>query len=78
MTNDLRKFLQFARTVNVLVFIVLWNGATAPTTNYLNLLLDDAKHQSYIENALVPMVQALSGEVALGGWEIMNEVCVNC
>ena len=74
MTDDLRKFLRFARTVNVLVFFVLWNGGTAPTTNYLSLFWDDAKHQSYIENALVPMAQALSGEVALGGWEIISEV----
>ena len=37
------------------------------------LIVDTSKLQSYIDHALVPMVNALKGEPALGGWEIMNE-----
>ena len=74
MTSDLAQFLDVAYANNVLVFIVLWNGATTPTSRYRDLIYDDSKLQTYIDQALVPMVSALSGKVALGGWEVMNEV----
>nr|BBB35836.1 endo-1,4-beta-mannanase [Eisenia fetida] len=73
MTSDLAQFLDVAYANNVLVFIVLWNGATTPTSRYRDLIYDDSKLQTYIDQALVPMVSALSGKVALGGWEVMNE-----
>ena len=41
--------------------IVLWNGATQLPDRYKNLYWDDSKLQSYIDNALVPMVRALKG-----------------
>ena len=74
MISDLSRFLDVARTNNILVFIVLWNGAVTPQTNLLNLLWDESKLQTYIDRALVPMVAALKDKVAIGGWEIMNEV----
>ena len=37
------------------------------------MLTDDAKLQTYIQKALIPMVEGLKGEPGLGGWEIMNE-----
>ena len=37
------------------------------------LIVDTGKLQTYIDRALVPMVNALKGEPALGGWEIINE-----
>ena len=37
------------------------------------LILDEVLLQSYIDFALIPMVQGLAGKVALGAWEIMNE-----
>lgn len=73
MIADLSQFLDVAYANNVLVFIVLWNGAVAPYYRYLDLIWDESKLQTYIDNALVPMVSALSGKVALGAWEIMNE-----
>lgn len=36
-------------------------------------LQSEANYQSYIDNALIPMVKGLKGEPALVGWEIMNE-----
>jgi mannan endo-1,4-beta-mannosidase len=73
MTSELAQFLDVAYDNDLLVFIVLWNGATTPDPQYLDLIWDESKLQSYIDRALAPMASALSGKVALGGWEIMNE-----
>ncbi|XP_052769396.1 mannan endo-1,4-beta-mannosidase-like [Mya arenaria] len=75
LISDLHSFLQAAQRHNVLVFITLWNGAKNQSPHYrLNgLIVDTNKLQSYIDHALVPMVNALKGEPALGGWDIMNE-----
>ena len=37
------------------------------------LFNDDAKIQSWINNALIPMVQGLKGIPSVAGWEIFNE-----
>jgi len=73
LINDLSRFLDVAAANNVFVVLVLWNGAVAMTPNGSNLILDDTKLQSYINNALIPLVQALKGKTALAAWEIMNE-----
>ena len=75
MISDLSKFLDAAYSYNILVFFVLWNGATNPYYRYNDLFFDESKLQSYIDNALTPMASALKDKVSLGGWEIMNEVC---
>ena len=41
------------------VFLVLWNGATHPTQQLLDLFWDESKLQSYIDNALIPVVNAI-------------------
>ncbi|MEM8601782.1 MAG: discoidin domain-containing protein, partial [Bacteroidota bacterium] len=47
-------------------------GETITDRSYA-LLTDPALTQSYIDNALIPMVEALDGHPALIGWEIFNE-----
>lgn len=37
------------------------------------LIKDEDKLQSYLDNALIPMVKALKDEPGLGGWDIINE-----
>lgn len=37
------------------------------------LVTDDKKLDSYINNALKPMVEGLKGKKALAAWEVMNE-----
>jgi len=37
------------------------------------LIKDTSKLQSYIDNALIPMVKALKDEPGLGGWDVINE-----
>lgn len=52
MINDMRSFLDFAQSKQLLVVFVLWNGAVRPTDNALNLIYDETKLQTYIDNAL--------------------------
>jgi len=71
--GDLERFLDYAYEQEVFVILVLWNGAVMRNNNYKNLIMDDAKLTSYINNALVPAVRALKGKPSLAAWEIMNE-----
>ena len=71
--KDLSKYLDVACENNVLVTLVLWNGATNMKEGLQGLIFDEDKLQSYIDNALTPMVKQLSNKVALAAWEIMNE-----
>ncbi|KAK3093082.1 hypothetical protein FSP39_010853, partial [Pinctada imbricata] len=75
LINDLRTMIQDAKQQNILVFLCLWNAAVKQSFHKRldGLIKDTNKLQSYINNALVPMVQALKNETALGGWDIINE-----
>ena len=53
MINDMKAFLDFAKSKNVLVVFALWNGAVLfPNQNIKNLFYDASKLQSYIDKAL--------------------------
>ena len=71
--DDLAKFLDAAYANNILVVPVLWNGALEICPLLRGLLEDEAKLQSYIDNVLIPTVDALKDKVALAAWEIVNE-----
>ncbi|KAH3776390.1 mannan endo-1,4-beta-mannosidase-like [Dreissena polymorpha] len=75
LVSDLRTFIHSAQRLNILVFIVLWNGAKKQTNHprLQGLITDTGKLQTYLDKCLTPMVHALKNEPALGGWEIMNE-----
>ncbi|CAB3380973.1 Hypothetical predicted protein [Cloeon dipterum] len=73
MINDLKRFLDAAQARDIVVIPVLWNAALMRNQNVINLAWDDAKLQSYIDNALIPMVSGLAGHPAIGAWEVMNE-----
>lgn len=73
LINDLREFLDLCQANNIFVNLVLWNGALMRNGNYEALLYDNDKLQSYIDNALVPLVQGLKDHPALAAWEPMNE-----
>lgn len=53
LISDLNRFLDVARDNNVFVIPVLWNGAVVRNQQYIDLMWDDAKLQSYIDNALI-------------------------
>ncbi|XP_078583245.1 mannan endo-1,4-beta-mannosidase-like [Branchiostoma floridae x Branchiostoma japonicum] len=76
LINDLKSLLSYAKARNVLVFLVLWNGAHHHDMYWKrlqNLIWDDLKLDTYLEHALKPLAGALKNQRALGGWEIMNE-----
>ena len=53
MINDMKAFLDYAKSQNVLVVFALWNGATLFTNqNIKNLFYDASKLQTYIDKAL--------------------------
>ena len=53
MINDMKAFLDYAKSWNVLVVFALWNGATLFTNqNIKNLFYDASKLQTYIDKAL--------------------------
>ncbi|XP_052788311.1 mannan endo-1,4-beta-mannosidase-like [Mya arenaria] len=74
VTRDLRDFLLEARRRNILVTISLWNCAAIKKELPLYRMLTNVTVlQSYLDNALTPLVQALGSEVSLAVWEVMNE-----
>lgn len=52
MIAEMRSFLDFALSKNILVVFALWNGAVLKNQNTINLLYEEDKLQSYIDNAL--------------------------
>lgn len=52
MINDMKRFLDAAGARDIVVIPALWNGALMRNQNVVNLAWDDAKLQSYIDNAL--------------------------
>ena len=78
--DDLRRILDIAWENQVGVTPCLWsfdmlrtsNGAGI-TNRAMSMLSDTTFLQAYIDNALIPMVQALKGHPAIIAWEIFNE-----
>lgn len=66
LIKDLTLYLQAAAKQNVLVFLSLWNGAVGIKGNEAGIITDDTKMQTFIDKALIPMVNALKNETALG------------
>lgn len=78
--EDLRAILDLAWEYRISMMLCLWsfdmlrksNGETV-TDRARDLLTDQTHRQSYIDNALTPMVTALKGHPAILAWEIFNE-----
>ena len=71
LSADLLSFLRFAAEQDVFVVLCLWNGAVfdkSKDANLFGLLSDEAKLQSFLDNALAPLVSALKAEPALAAW----------
>lgn len=73
LISDLSLYLEAAAQHNVLVVISLFNGAMPLKTNLKGLITDTTKLQTFIDNALIPMVRGLKNQTALAAWELMNE-----
>ena len=78
--DDLRAILDLAWEHEIGMMLCLWsfdmlrisNGTTITDRAY-GLLTNPSLTQTYIDNALVPMVEALADHPAIIAWEIFNE-----
>ncbi|HMB94356.1 MAG TPA: discoidin domain-containing protein, partial [Rhodothermales bacterium] len=78
--EDLRAILDLAWEHEIGLMLCLWsfdmlrisNGTTITDRAY-DLLTDPVLTQTYIDNALIPMVEALGDHPAVIAWEIFNE-----
>ena len=78
---DLRRALDIAAEYNVYIIPALWSFdmlrdnafRQPPTQDNYRLLSNDAVLQSYIDNALIPMVTELNKHPQLIAWELFNE-----
>ena len=73
LVQDMKKYALAAQDLDIMVIFTLWNGAVLKNPKTIAMLKDDAKLNSYIKNALTPMVQGLKGIPSVAGWEIFNE-----
>ncbi len=78
--EDLEAILDLAWENEVGLMLCLWSfdmlqsGRSAQQFSHNRAILEDpAKTQTYIDNALVPMVEALADHPAAVAWEIFNE-----
>lgn len=77
---DLKNILDLAYDYNISLMLCLWsfdmlrisNGPEV-TERAFAILTNEEKTNLYIENALIPMVEALRGHPAIVAWEIFNE-----
>jgi hypothetical protein len=77
---NLQRALDIAFERGVLLMLCLWsfdmlqpNAQEANWPQNRALLEDPEKTQAYIDNALIPMVDAVKGHPGIAAWEIFNE-----
>ncbi|XP_071528681.1 LOW QUALITY PROTEIN: mannan endo-1,4-beta-mannosidase-like [Panulirus ornatus] len=71
--NDVLRLLDAAQKSNVLVTLVMWNGALLTNQLAIDLVWDDSKLSSYIENCLNSLMNKIKGHPALAAFEAVNE-----
>jgi hypothetical protein len=71
--SDFDDVFDRAENHNVMVMPCLWSFDMTGNANGIGLIADVAKTQSYIDNALIPVVQHLANTPNLFAWEISNE-----
>ena len=64
------RFVSFAASQDVLVTLSLWAGARMENQKVVDMVRDADRTQSFIDNALVPLVGALAGHNGVGAWEV--------
>lgn len=80
MTDDIKAILDAAWEYKVGLMLCLWSFDMQRKTigssllaKTKKILMDSVATRSYINNALIPMVQAAKGHPALLSWEVFNE-----
>lgn len=80
MAEDIKAILDAAWEYKVGLMLCLWSFdmqrktiGTSLLARTKKILMDSVATRSYINNALIPMVQAAKGHPALLSWEVFNE-----
>lgn len=73
LIDDVEVFVKSAEAHGVLVTLCLWNGALMRNPLVVDMVKDAAITQSFIDNALVPLVAALADRPGVASWEVVNE-----
>ncbi|MBN2305228.1 MAG: discoidin domain-containing protein, partial [Anaerolineae bacterium] len=77
--KNLKRGIDLAYERGILVMPVLWSHdmlkeKAAVPAEWNTLMIEDPDYtQAYIDNALIPMVEALAGHPGIVAWEIFNE-----
>jgi hypothetical protein len=71
--ENLDDVLQKAENHNLLVILCLFDFHLVDISGRQDLVKDTSKTNSYIKNALIPMVQRYNNQCNLLAWEIINE-----
>ncbi|MBB3697834.1 PKD domain-containing protein [Flammeovirga yaeyamensis] len=79
--EDMRGVLNLAYNHNIVLVMSLWSFDMLNNRDYplevseqgYKILTEEANVQAYIDNALIPMVEAFKDHPAVGAWEIFNE-----
>ncbi|KAK4314915.1 hypothetical protein Pmani_013828 [Petrolisthes manimaculis] len=71
--NDVKQLLDAAQATDVMVVLAMWNGAYLTNQMAVNLVWDDSKLDSYINNCLNSLMETIKGHPALAAFEAVNE-----
>ncbi|XP_045603001.1 mannan endo-1,4-beta-mannosidase [Procambarus clarkii] len=71
--NDVLSLLDAAEASDVVVDLCMWNGAVMRNQKTIDMIYDDAKLDSYIENCLTSLMDKIKGHPALGSFDAVNE-----
>nr|XP_053639726.1 mannan endo-1,4-beta-mannosidase-like [Cherax quadricarinatus] len=71
--SDVLSLLDAGEQSGVLVNLCLWNGAALSYQKTIDMLQDDTKIESYIQNCLTPLMEKIKGHPALASVEAVNE-----
>ena len=64
------RFVSFAESQDVLVTVSLWAGARMENQKVVDMVRDADRTQSFIDNALMPLVEALAAHNGVSAWEV--------
>ena len=64
LAEDMRRFVQLAASMDIVVVWCLWNGAVLRDNRTISMIVDPsgAALKSFVERALTPLVTALKSE----------------
>jgi mannan endo-1,4-beta-mannosidase len=75
LASDMRRYVQLAASMDIVIIWCLWNGAVLRDSRTLDMITEPsgAALKTFVDKALTPLVTALKSEPGVGAWEVINE-----